>query len=739
MMKRNIYIILLLTCIILNAQEIPPEFFIRDATPEPTLELINKSAQISNCSTSTILSQSERRLFIPKTSSDIVTINVNLIFIQKTDGSGNFQENNAEHNLLWDEIESQLNWRLGNLSDPNDLNCYTGSDFVKDIKFRFDFKRYYHPDDDYYDNGRNWYNPNRSGYHWSLYNDPKYKNYSFDAIHYQNYYNVMDADVCGRPDYRKGINIYFNEHKANLDSLLSGLTDSLKINSTWCSEFPTASDLQANSRIHAPCLFAKMWHTKNLLESTGQHPGKTWESHFRGWLISSTARALFHELGHTFNLAHSADGCYSLNGCYYSVMHMADNPRNYLPPPEIGKMHASVALTNVRQFVQPNYNAASLDINGTFLWNREIQLLQDVRVINGGNLSITCKLNMLKNASMYIEEDGYCLIDNADLKCIDNSDIFNINVEDGGVLTLKDVTMEAYNITVKSGGTLIISDALTLSGESNIVVEEGGYICFDSSADYNLINHNNIISLQTGFLFGVNSAYVSSPPSCQSNTSLLNIIGNGEIKTYGSDLYIQNESITSNKYYTGKNIFLGESVTTSQTQGPVTIVSGSSVVLEAEGEMVVFDKGFELENGSELDVKTPKNHTYGKSLNNPIDIGNVAPGNTYIKTVTNSGMGNNYSGTYNQNSPDVFFKFELNTTRNVLIQLCDSEIEDGYVHLLNSVGTHIISMDDDENNDYCDESLMPYLETTLSSGIYYIVVEGYGNNEGNITMSLEVN
>ena len=70
---------------------------------------------------------------------------------------------------------------------------------------------------------------------------------------------------------------------------------------------------------------------------------------------------------------------------------------------------------------------------------------------------------------------------------------------------------------------------------------------------------------------------------------------------YPEDVYIQNQMIETDCYVQGRNIYVGNSVTTSKPQGDVAIKNGAHVIFEATGE-VVFDKGFECEAGGTFEV-----------------------------------------------------------------------------------------------------------------------------------------
>jgi hypothetical protein len=68
------------------------------------------------------------------------------------------------------------------------------------------------------------------------------------------------------------------------------------------------------------------------------------------------------------------------------------------------------------------------------------------------------------------------------------------------------------------------------------------------------------------------------------------------------DIFIQNETLSSDSYITGKTISAGTNVTTSKPEGPAKINNGANVVLNAEGD-ILLDKGFEIEQGSTLETK----------------------------------------------------------------------------------------------------------------------------------------
>lgn len=73
------------------------------------------------------------------------------------------------------------------------------------------------------------------------------------------------------------------------------------------------------------------------------------------------------------------------------------------------------------------------------------------------------------------------------------------------------------------------------------------------------------------------------------------------------DEYIQNEIFTGNNIRIGGNIYAGKNVTTQKPQGNVIIQSDASLKLQAQ-KNVYIEKGFEVEAGGKLEVKTNTNN-----------------------------------------------------------------------------------------------------------------------------------
>lgn len=156
----------------------------------------------------------------------------------------------------------------------------------------------------------------------------------------------------------------------------------------------------------------------------------------------------------------------------------------------------------------------------------------------------------------------------------------------------------------------------------------------------------------------------------------------------------------------------------------------------AAGTYYVVSEGY-WENGNittTIKGVIPLDKTSSNWLN-PIDIGKKDYTFEYTDTKNTTNFPNAYNG---QLSNDVFYRFELSKPMDIIISHCGSALSDTYLHLLNESGERIEFNNDYSGTDKCTNSLHSYIKkTNLVKGIYYIVSEGFGNANGNITTSIK--
>ncbi|MDE6493693.1 MAG: hypothetical protein K2L50_03810 [Bacteroidales bacterium] len=119
-----------------------------------------------------------------------------------------------------------------------------------------------------------------------------------------------------------------------------------------------------------------------------------------------------------------------------------------------------------------------------------------------------------------------------------------------------------------------------------------------------MITFYNLMTGKVTSYVGSNAVYDTRMPNCVT----VCVSGNNKIPyiSYGispvDNIYIQNETLSGNKTYIGKNIKVGENVTTSKTQGPVVIKAGSTI--NFYGNDVQIHPGTTIELGAEVNIIT---------------------------------------------------------------------------------------------------------------------------------------
>ena len=76
------------------------------------------------------------REYIPYQYQQSIPVHVNLIFFQKDNGSGNFQQDDEEHQRFWDKVTQDINYRYANITISSIVCCFAWIDAVQ--LFRMD-------------------------------------------------------------------------------------------------------------------------------------------------------------------------------------------------------------------------------------------------------------------------------------------------------------------------------------------------------------------------------------------------------------------------------------------------------------------------------------------------------------------------------------------------------------------------------------------------------------------------
>jgi hypothetical protein len=244
------------------------------------------------------------------------------------------------------------------------------------------------------------------------------------------------------------------------------------------------------------------------------------------------------------------------------------------------------------------------DVKQNVYWAGDIVLKEQLNLLQGR--VITLEQNMTVNQ---IEKDSVSnfFAKTTFFTCEENS---ALNMGEHSAIIIKDNSSFLMNgastLTIQNGGLQIIDSGssliiktganVNLTNGAKILIKSGGYLCIELGAIINLQDYNSLIVLEEGAIHGLNPQFFSDT-SCPDTITK---IGPGSIVDYGQDIFLQNETINSNQYIGGKNIFIGNNVTIEKAIGDVTLNNGAEVVFD--GKSITFDFGFECPLGCSIET-----------------------------------------------------------------------------------------------------------------------------------------
>ncbi len=123
----------------------------------------------------------------------------------------------------------------------------------------------------------------------------------------------------------------------------------------------------------------------------------------------------------------------------------------------------------------------------------------------------------------------------------------------------------------------------------------------------------------------------------------------------------------------------------------------------------------------------------GMDFQHPIPVGTLASMQSYTNTQNNN-PANGFKHDYGQPSDDIFYTFTLTQAASMKIDLCGSGINDSYLHVLNN--NHVPLFSNDDNGPLCPGNKSSIYQN-LAAGTYYVIVEGFNLNQGDITTHIQ--
>jgi len=302
--------------------------------------------------------------------------------------------------------------------------------------------------------------------------------------------------------------------------------------------------------------------------------------------------------------------------------------------------------------------------------------------------------------------------------------------------------LDSYVHLIQNDGSWLASNDNynSLSAGIKMILPAGTYYIVSEGKDgfYGYITTNVAITTTTEKDLFVNSSSFTYNFNQYNNINLTI-----NYKWYGLTAGTQFKTsiyLSSDQTYSTNDILLREK-TESIYYGGYAIFS-SSLILNIPSS-VAFKKWYIIikdDVNNQLIETNETNNAYsllfnycpqGSKKENAIDLGTTTQMVTYNQvqsTTYGNCFGNYYTGTDNQVSDDVFYKFTIPYDTHIYVNLSRSNF-DTYVHLINEDG-FLIASNDDFNG------LTSFLNLNINAGTYYIIAEGFSYANGTIDMDV---
>ena len=200
----------------------------------------------------------------------------------------------------------------------------------------------------------------------------------------------------------------------------------------------------------------------------------------------------------------SPDACDNTipNGDLITNNLMGGNKDNcYISPKQAGQMHRTLALTSVRRFVEKTKSEVPLVINSNETWDFDIRLYRDIVIQPGRELTLTCNVNMPYNGKIIVKQNAKLILDGATITTMDEEPWKGIEV--WGDASKHQYEYDAYGnryqgmLVLKNGAVIENAEkAITLwnpdeTNSSGGIVQATGAFFFNNTKSVEFMPYQN--------------------------------------------------------------------------------------------------------------------------------------------------------------------------------------------------------------------------------------------------------
>lgn len=333
----------------------------------------------------------------------IKTIRVNINIIQKNDGTGNFDDNEA----TYERMRQIMEWinRYYDRYAPSDPISWVTELPSYDSRIRFSIGEYGHERIFFYRNSM-WWEPNNAG---------------------TNIQDIKNYLTTNYPERLENLNIFVYGNHDTLYNHASATPPSY-------NNFDYFQYVRAYYWIHEAD-----WSISGLLAHELAHIMGLRHTYIGGGAspISDQSDPEFLKdvflvsLPNISNCPHRYTkdiDPYAVNGDSVTNNILGGTSKEYyISPMQAGQMHRALVLSSARKYVTSAKSEVPLVITDEQAWDIDMKLYQDLVIENGAKLTLTCHLIMNPDTRIIIKPGGKLTIDGA----VIGTDIFEKNMWQG--------------------------------------------------------------------------------------------------------------------------------------------------------------------------------------------------------------------------------------------------------------------------------------------------------------------